>query len=1783
MATETENWDDDFEFGGQKTSRELDRDGATPEGIKEDRSRATHVSHGDGEGENWDADFEDEPMGSQEPARFPQTIPDTISNSVQSSPKRPREEDYDSEDDDEAEFGAHGEEEDKTVTARSRRPLAQERPPVPEIPREMLSLQIPHLPSAYSADAPQPHPRSPTASVFSVPAPSIQSSADSTAHMLGRTVSGDSRFDRSHPHVRSGHRLENLPPSPPIHKERERRRLRKKSRPTPVNEINAAGPSSQSSEYPFARSSEDAHMQLDEGDIFTDPPTRPSMRTRTPSHSSSRPRTPNERPRTSSRTSSRPPSTTSSRPRTPSHASRVRTPPNAMPVPLHKKASQAAIGVPQMPQTPPSSVGSPTGGSLLSRMSSVKKKWDAARRSKRGSVTPSEVADVTGQDDRRRSIDSRRSMSEDESRRGSIDSRASHERHRRRQSVDPAMLAGGSRKTHRKAGKSMDWRLGMRKHRAVRDVVTSDDGLSMDEDDNEQTPRPQSTTSIDFEGLPPIPPVPAIQYDFDASKYGHHNNSCSSLGSSMSSPQMRRASLNPSPTPHGRHHSRSPTPLSRGSSPVPPLPPQPESSSDGKDKDKAPAKLVKRKSMGFVQLRKSTRPLNSSVEDVAEDSAGEGPSGSQGELDTPVAPTRMSNFVRRISFGSKGPAPGGVANLLNTAPKQHKRTKSGGLLPPVELHTPPLPSPLGLSPVEPSPLSTPRGPQAVRGAASRPAGSTTANRAVGSGSIHSSLGRASPFSSPYASGGSGFGSGRGEHSGSSGRPGTQLIQAYSATGLSHTVSDAGTSRPSANMRRNSLSDLNMRRNTSSGGGLRIPARISQAQQGLRRDLGLVREFAGSVNEIRELRDTYNVLVSRVSGMLDEMRLEEPLAQPPAASPTKVEPSPTEASKSGRPSQDSKRKSKDSRRESIDRRRSKDGTPTTPVKSRTPRSPFGRRSRSGTASSSNAPSLPSSSSQPSSSQPSSSANSSITPSSDVSTPITSPLPPGTDPTTPLAKFSSRFASINNRYMLAWECADLLIELGGGAPPAVAGVAVSPSTETHPKPTRDASDQTVTSATTSSTSDMLPPPPKTTRDRGDSEPGTRSHLEKSTSAPAQVGRTRAITLTDGESPMVGPGEGPTLPSSASGGRASTVGRGGGDLTQRQLTLLRDMLTSPTTHLQQRHRTVVPHDPSAHQHGKREANDPAVNREWTWDNYTIGGPAGQPSTARDDAAGLASASSLALPPEVTFETNPEVRRKRASRIGGLGMAGLRDMLRALKRGTVDPALAGESSSSLSTMASQPAQSQPGIRKRASRNATLNAAGLPTPKGTMSTASGITVGRRRAKTSTGPPESINSSGRDTPYSRSETPYNHSENHATASRTHFEVPATPSKSSRDPYVHSNSSKITSKFSFHGNPSSLGVSGGGKSSPRRPSLASIFRIGGKSEKNEGREEAQESSGKPSKSALKEGAKSPRGSRLRVKRRPKNKDVPLPLPGSGSGSASPALGSSGAEDDYDRNGNRSASTSAHGSGHGVEGSSSTVDDDEDEDWDRMDVDFDMPTADSRVSLGMGQPSTSVGASLVSLRSDPFLIASAGLNSPHSSAERPHKASSGAETVRASHNPERGRSPYSQMSPRAMVRSSSGRSVSGPSAPGSSSSLFDRPTRLSNVEEDHAKGEDIRERKGSDRESPIDRRGPPLRIVPTHKNGSVRSMPAGPGPWNTGTFSPEPGASWKVEDPIDPLQPLPDPPRLAMTPENIKPLLENSREIKLRLADCIEEVRELLAGKEFKELRKAASGDMVGVAV
>ncbi|KAK0454106.1 uncharacterized protein EV420DRAFT_1645335 [Desarmillaria tabescens] len=68
-------------------------------------------------------------------------------------------------------------------------------------------------------------------------------------------------------------------------------------------------------------------------------------------------------------------------------------------------------------------------------------------------------------------------------------------------------------------------------------------------------------------------------------------------------------------------------------------------------------------------------------------------------------------------------------------------------------------------------------------------------------------------------------------------------------------------------RRNSLGDL------------KIPPRVAQAQVGLRRDLGLVREFAQSVDELKALQNTYQALVTK----LDPLLAQPP--PPPSSSPS----------------------------------------------------------------------------------------------------------------------------------------------------------------------------------------------------------------------------------------------------------------------------------------------------------------------------------------------------------------------------------------------------------------------------------------------------------------------------------------------------------------------------------------------------------------------------------------------------------------------------------------------------------------------------------------------------------------------------------------------------------------------------------------------------------------------------------------------------------------------------------------------------------------------------------
>ena len=179
-AGETENWDDDFQDGG--ASPTADRRRYTPE--TSPRSMRGRRRPSLGKDENWDDDFAE------------------------------RGENWDSSDDGGGGFGAREDAEDRTVTSRSRRyQFPHTPPPVPPLPMAMSMSTSSHMLGT---------PRSPTSSVFSVPVSgrdSVAYSYSSTAPLaLQPTTSGSSLHH---------------PPTPPT-RPRERRRLRKKSRPAKV-------------------------------------------------------------------------------------------------------------------------------------------------------------------------------------------------------------------------------------------------------------------------------------------------------------------------------------------------------------------------------------------------------------------------------------------------------------------------------------------------------------------------------------------------------------------------------------------------------------------------------------------------------------------------------------------------------------------------------------------------------------------------------------------------------------------------------------------------------------------------------------------------------------------------------------------------------------------------------------------------------------------------------------------------------------------------------------------------------------------------------------------------------------------------------------------------------------------------------------------------------------------------------------------------------------------------------------------------------------------------------------------------------------------------------------------------------------------------------------------------------------------------------------------------------------------------------------------------------------
>lgn len=298
---------------------------------------------------------------------------------------------------------------------------------------------------------------------------------------------------------------------------------------------------------------------------------------------------------------------------------------------------------------------------------------------------------------------------------------------------------------------------------------------------------------------------------------------------------------------------------------------------------------------------------------------------------------------------------------------------------------------------------------------------------------------------------------------------------------------------------------------------------------------------------------------------------------------------------------------------------------------------------------------------------------------------------TNPTPPSSnqerhrQLATALYTINSKYRISWECAELLIELGGG----------STASSTSPASNTDANVQRPHPASASS------------------DPA----VQRNVSSSSHKSRERAITLAgdEGKPPILNP---PTADANLAW-RAST---GRHDLSQRQLVILREMLNNPDGTL-------------------RIPEDAVVNRAWHWGN--------------------AMSSTITLPSEDSTSVQGSGHGSCASptkkrRGGKMGMSGLREMLKALKKSNnPPPPLPIPTSSVESSIHSQDHHYFPHSQI------------TPMP----------TQQRRRAKTSTGP-ESIRS-GRNQ-----------------------NLPPT------SPYAE--------PVLTH------------KSSPRRPSLASIFRIGQKS-------------------------------------------------------------------------------------------------------------------------------------------------------------------------------------------------------------------------------------------------------------------------------------------------------------------------------------------------------------------
>ena len=724
----------------------------------------------------------------------------------------------------------------------------------------------------------------------------------------------------------------------------------------------------------------------------------------------------------------------------------------------------------------------------------------------------------------------------------------------------------------------------------------------------------------------------------------------------------------------------------------------------------------------------------------------------------------------------------------------------------------------------------------------------------------------------------------------------------------------------------------------------------------------------------------------------------------------------------------------------------------------------------------------------------------------------------------------FWNINSKYKVSWECAELLIELGGNsggdddggkgdvmsAPPSAA--TTSTSAPVIRQYLADAGgegkmfnlkgkDRAITLTGDESKHPMTTPLSTT-------PPLSPTAQTQSQSSLAIVSVAGSSSMPDGMSSSNAiSSAGPPLPTPPSMSWRASTGRH--DLSQRQLVLLRQMLKNNgsasvvgVSDIEAELRPPPPpEDPECYPSASSpysSSRSQFVNRDWRWGdarNSTI-----TLSEEQESAFGVGEAG-----------RRDRKMEKEKRRSGRLGMSGIRDMLRSLKKGHVEePQQIGNSNLN-------EAQSGQQYHHHHFHSRLPNAAALAHP---MHSTTSLTT-----------QSSIGSKGV------------HNQAQAQQEQNRIPIPRIPSqirrrrRSSTGPEsMRSNKGLSPMPFS----PSSFNVP---KPSPRRPSLASIFRIGNKT--------------KP----VSQGVVLPTGV-----------DV-------GAGEDPATLSSASGRSEHDLS---AAPCSSATAGTGCEDSNSTGE--EEEDWDRMDSPSDLDaaaakahgTADGAYDVsatvrGRGKNKTSTDGRKKPGISPYFQNQSSHEIDQHEPPLPPSLPASSSSTglgnllVRHSIIPKRS-------------FSASQSSISGSGGGDGQHLPPNLPSRLFRLEQQQPTDTASVEPFASLRISSSKSAPTTIQSKPANDNFSGSSPGASSRPSSSRSTKILNAKSGSVRS-MPPLLPqgqpsslssLPDP-GMIMTPENIKPLLENAKEVHGKLHECIVEIRALI------EDGTAAIGDTGAVEV